>query len=171
MCVNKQPCHMHGLPVLCKHALAHRAPCRRSSAGAFGLCPLMGEAVTPAAKHPWNTEVPPPCPWPWPQLSTAGNGSDRAPPPRIRVGKQNRSSERTQKEVSQSQRVTPRCPWHILPHSSRSGRRCPDPSSGCRSPEPLARHWSEEEPAASTVQLPPELLRQSCRSQPSADAA
>lgn len=49
----------------------------------------------------------------------------------------------------------------VSPTTETTSSRCPDASAGRRSPGPLtSRQWSKEEPAASTVQLPPELLRQ-----------
>lgn len=170
MCVCKQqPRHMHGLPVLCKQArrtwlteiLVQRAAL---GLGGFGLCHLLGkqhvEAVTLAAKHPMEQRgTPSPGPLALapssPQLGAALIGHLCA---RIRVGKQNHSSEHTaergQRKLT-SDTVVP------LALPARISSRCTDASAGCTSPGPLTtRQWSEEEPAASTVQLPPELLRQ-----------
>lgn len=166
MCVNKQPCHLHGLPVLCeraRHTRAHRAPCATSAIGAGWLGALspagarLLEAVTVAAKQPTEQRgSPAPAPSS-PQLGTALIGPLRA---RIGVGKQNHSSERT---AERGQRKSPSDTVVPLAHPvpPASGEVVPRAQRRAQIPRALStRQWSEEEPAASTVQLPPELLRQ-----------
>lgn len=96
-----------------------------------------------------------PRPCPRPQLTTAGNGSDRAPPPRIRVGKQNHSSECTaERGQRKSTRDTAVPLAHPAPPPGGWGGGAQTPAQGADPQAPS--------PAGSGAKRSPQPARCSC---------